>query len=70
MKPLALLLAATAMAAMVAGPADARRRHDNGWDDRYDRWENRRDARRAGVIAMRNGGAPAAPDARWAQPSA
>jgi hypothetical protein len=49
-------VAFAALSAMVLGAgtaAEARKndRYHNGWNDRYDRWENRRDARRAGVIA-------------------
>jgi hypothetical protein len=50
------LFAFAALSALVLGagtPAEARKkdRYNNGWNDRYDRWENRRDARRAGVVA-------------------
>ncbi len=52
MRALAVVAAACVMAVGATAPADARKRdRDYGWNNQYDRWENRRDARRAGVIA-------------------
>lgn len=53
MRPLIALAALSALVLGASAPADARKRdrYNNGWNDRYDRWENRRDARRAGVVA-------------------
>jgi hypothetical protein len=53
MRPLFPLAALAVVALLASTSADARKRdrYDNGWGDRYDRWENRRDARRAGIVA-------------------
>jgi hypothetical protein len=40
-----------ALAATMPAEARKRDRYHDGWGDRYDYWENRRDARRAGVVA-------------------
>jgi hypothetical protein len=61
------------MLAAAGSPAAARKpdRYQDGWGDRYDRWENRRDARRAGVVAgvvatnVARGAAGAQADARY-----
>jgi hypothetical protein len=53
MRPLASFAALAIVALLASSSADARKRDRNndGWGDRYDRWENRRDARRAGIVA-------------------
>jgi hypothetical protein len=53
MRPFATFAALAIVALLAGSSADARKRdrYNDGWGDRYDRWENRRDARRAGIVA-------------------
>lgn len=65
---LPILLMALIMTSVVATPASEARRRDRDYHNYHDRWEDRRDARRAGVAAGAAtrivGGAVAAGSAR------